>query len=417
MKSRNVLFFLGALLAICLLTNSARAMKYEINSRTLWLLFEEEREGVSANLSPLYEFFSIRATDAGIKGLEANLALLGNLQTLDWWKVKRSEGKLIYGYWRYKNPELGIDAKGGRIFVTSGASALMKQFDGGYFSYTFKRGTKFEIYGGSQFNELDESRKGDWLTGTRLSHRWKEKCEIGLSYLYEVEKDDIQFNRIGIDGWSLFTSRFNLNGYLSYDITYNQIADGNINFTYWANMGPWKEVSVEMGYRSTSSFLGNQSILSVFAFGNYFDPEIKFAFLTGGWRIIPAYETMLYIDPSRQVHRFSLAFSRFFSEGEYVPMLQLSRLQVSDEVDLTELRLGFHSKIIRKFTSDFEIFWDLFDKKVKIGNEKAAYSFQALLSFNYEILTWMRMSAGISLYEGIGANWNLKGLGKIEILL
>ena len=398
-------------------TGLGEGIKYEINSKTLWFLFQEEREGVSGNFAPIYEFFSIRAADAGTKGLEVNLSLWGNFQTLDWWEGKRSEGKLIYGYLRYKNSAIGIDAKGGRIFVASGTSPLMKQFDGGYFSYTFKRGSRFEIYGGSQFNELDESRKGDWLTGTRISHRWNDKSELGISYLYEAEKDDVQFNRVGIDGWVFFASRFNLNGYISYDITYNQVADGNINFTYWTNRGLWKDVNFEIGYRSTSSFLGNQSILSVFAFGNYFDPEIKFTLLTGGWRIIPSYEAMLYIDPSRGAHRFSLRVSRFFSDGEYVPTLEISRLQASDTVDCTELRVAMHARIIKKMTSDFEILWDLFDKKVKIGNEGAGYSFQTLLSLNYEILSWMRMSAGVSLYEGIGSDWNFKGLGKLEIIL
>jgi hypothetical protein len=417
MRHKNVLSFLTAFFVWFLPAISARAVKYEINSKTLWLLFQEEREGVSANLAPLYEFLSIRAADAGLKGLEVNLSLWGNIQTLDWWEGEKTDGKLIYGYLRYKNPEIGIDAKGGRIFVTSGAVALMEQFDGGYFSWTSKRGIRFEIYGGSQFNELEESRKGDWLTGTRISHRWNDKGELGISYLYQVEKNDLQFNRIGIDGWSFFANRFNFNGYLSYDITYSQIADGDLNFTYWTSISLLKDVNLEIGYRSTSSFLGNQSILSVFAFGNYFDPEIKFTLSTGGWKIIPSYEAMLYIDPSRQAHRFSLRISRFFMDGDYVPAVEISRLQVSDDVDLTELRLSMHARIIKKMTSDFDVFWDIFDKKIKIGNEKAGYGFQSLLSLNYEILNWMRLSAGVGVYEGIGSDWNFKGLGKLEIIL
>jgi hypothetical protein len=126
---------------------------------------------------------------------------------------------------------------------------------------------------------------------------------------------------------------------------------------------------------------------------------------------------MLYIDPSRQAHRFSLRISRFFMDGDYVPAVEISRLQVSDDVDLTELRLSMHARIIKKMTSDFDVFWDIFDKKIKIGNEKAGYGFQSLLSLNYEILNWMRLSAGVGVYEGIGSDWNFKGLGKLEIIL
>ncbi len=413
---KNLSFFLSVIMVILCFKGSALAFKYEINSKTIWLLFEEERTGVSANLAPLYEFLSIRTSDAGVNGLEVNLSLWGEVQTLDWWEGERGDSKLIYGYLRYRNPELGIDAKGGRIFVASGASPILKQFDGGYFSYRFKKGSMVEIYGGSQFDELDEERKGNWLTGTRLSHRWDDRGEIGISYLYEAERDDINFNRIGIDGWSFF-GKFNLNGYLSYDITYNEFADGDINLTWFTNRKFFKELNLEVGYRSTSSFLGNQSVLSVFAFGNYFDPGIKFTLEKGGLQILPGYEAMLYLDPSRQAHRFSLRLSKFFRDGDYVPILEVSRLQMSDDVDYTEFRVGMHAKVVKKMSSDFEILWDLFDKKIKIGEEKAGYAFQALLSLNYEILNWMRINAGVSLYEGISSDWNWKGYGKIEILL
>lgn len=415
MKGKNALSFL--MVVLFPLIGSAEGVKYEISSKTLWFLFQEERGNADATLAPIYEFLSISATDGGVKGLSVHLSVWGNFQTLDWWEGERSEGKLLYGYVRYRNPKLGIDAKGGRIFVFSGASAPEKQFDGGYFSYTLKKATKFEIYGGSPFNELDESRKGDYLAGTRFSHRWNDKLEFGISYLYEAEKDDVNFNRIGIDGWSFFSSRFNLNGYLSYDITYNKLAEGSLIFSYWTNMKLWKELNVEMNYRNTSSFLGNQSVLSAFAFGNYINPRIKFLFITSDWRVIPSYETMVYLDTSRHAHRLSLRLSKFFSGGDYIPILEISRLQISDDVDWTELKTALHAKIIGKITSDFEFLWDIFDKKIRIGEEEVGYGFQTVLSITYEILEWMKVSAGMSLYEGILSDWNFKGLGKLEILL
>lgn len=417
MRVRVLLSSFTALFGLIVFSSSSYALKYDINSKTVWLVFQEERNGVSANLSPLYEFLSIRATDAGISGLEVNLSLWGEVQTLDWWKDEKTDGEILFGYLRYRNLKAGVDLKAGRIFVNSGGSALMEQLDGGYFSYTFKRGSRMEIFGGVQINDVNGSRKGDWMTGVRLSHRWNDRGEFGLSYLYQAERDDVNFNRVGVDGWYYFGPKFNLNGYLSYDITYSDVADTSLNFTYLPGIGIWKQLNIELGYRSPSAFLGNQSILSVFASGRYLDPRIKAVFITGGLRIIPGYEAMVYLGEGEHAHRISLRLCQFFKEGRYNLVMDVARLQLSDDVDYTELRGGFHGGIIDKLSTDLDVVWDLMDKKVSYGEEEAGYAISVVWSLSYEPLKWMKLSAGVSYSNGIESENEVKGLGKLEISL
>ncbi len=418
MMKKQYLFCVLIFICSLMLEGMAFATDIDIGSTTLWMAYQQERYGTNANLSPIYEYFNVNNAKLFVDGLTLNLSLWGNFQTYDWWEDERADGQIMYGYLKYINPDIGLKLKAGRIFVNAGAAAMMEQLDGVYASYRVKNGPKLEFYGGAQINDRDGSRKGDWMAGTRISKPFGSNKEIGLSYLFQKESERVNYNRVGLDGWYYISDEYNLNGYLAYDLTLNTLADTSINFTYFPSINNLKSIDVDLGYRSTSAFLGSQSLLSVFALGNYINPRIYALFDFHKWSIMPSYEAMIYLEEEGIGNRLSLKVSRFFKDGKYLAIFKVSRLMQTAETNYTELRSALHANIVDGLESDVDIIWDIRDEgsEEKEAEEEKDHGFEAALSGRYIVNDNFNLSLGVSLTDGFENDWQFKGFGKLEIV-
>lgn len=404
-------FFIYTYLIFILFPLSSLSFSFDVSSRTIFMLYEESRGEETARLMPVYEFLSVKGYESFAKkgDVEVSFSLWGDVQLYDYWKGERKNGNIIYGYIKYSYPNKIFDLYGGRIFVNSGASALMEQIDGLRFTFRTKSGSLLDIYGGVPVENLDGSMKGDWLTGIRAGHRW-EKAETGISYFLQKERDDIHFNRLGIDGWYYFSNKFTLSGYLSYEITYNKFYDSSVILTCSPSFDIWRRLSVKANYLSSSAFLGNQSVLSVFSFGEEFKSGVSSEFFI--YRIIlkPEYEFSLYTNSGKKGHSISLSGEKYLEDGRFYLSASIRRLWMEGDEDFIEIRAGGTARIVKKLVTSIYLTGDIFDEKTR--NIRGA--FNGNFTLGYELVKRLSISLSILLYSGIEYEWAVEGQGIVK---
>ncbi len=409
MCSRGVFFFLYffAVLSVGVPASSS-AYSLHTRLRTIVTVYPDVRGNVEATLAPLYEFADIEALDVGVKGLEVVFSGWAKVETWDWWKEERWKGSLLYGYVRFRSSDARLDTKVGRMLINAGAAPLTLQMDGGYVSFSTKGGTSINLYTGIPLNDMDGSRKGDWLAGFRAGHRWGTRAELGVSYFLQKEREDVNFNRLGFDGWFHISPSMNITGYLSYDITYSRLHDSSVTFSYYPASRMWKLFAVEAGTKSAMSFLGNQSVLSVFASGDYANLKVSGLFEVSGVMVGTGYEFLMYADSRTAAHRIYIKAKRYFDGERYLLLLHASRLR--SDTSYTELRFAASALILTSLQGNVDTVWDVFDEEVR---EDMLWSYESTISLKYELVENVKITAAVSIAGGVEYTWRIKGMGKL----
>ncbi|UCD83381.1 MAG: hypothetical protein JSU92_08645 [Deltaproteobacteria bacterium] len=265
---RNILIFLVSLGLVGLAVAPAMAQKLSGQSTTILRAFEQTIYDEEGTFVPLYEYFTVNVTDAGLNGLSFHTSGWGRVNLYDFPEDDLDKENLTYGYldlWRLGNT---VNLRAGRQFIYMGvvsghADGVLVQLREKHFG--------IGVFGGipvSEETKLSESmfledESGDRLQGGRLYLSCPKIGEVGLSVGYSEEDNNTDQRNLGVD-WALTRySLMSVIGHLNYDLITEEIYDlailpvlrlgGGLKFTY--------------NYNRTipTAALSKNSIFSVFA--------------------------------------------------------------------------------------------------------------------------------------------------------
>lgn len=190
---------------------------FHIRERALSLQ-DEKREYL------FYEYIDLNLRDIGREGLSISAYGWGRGASDLAFDETRDNSALSYAFLSYRAKKWDSTFKLGRIFSFSGSS--FEQFDGFSASGNFIPGINLKVFGGSPVNYTPFIKgRGDLIYGTRLSHSFNGKFDIGVNYLREDDSSNAFREEAGVDLWLKPAKFIDLSGHVFYNNVTDHLSD------------------------------------------------------------------------------------------------------------------------------------------------------------------------------------------------
>lgn len=239
-----------ACLVLAVAPNAISAREIHTEATTIIRFEERDLGSEQKDMVPFTQYLGLDVTKLADGNLSLHLHGWGrvDLDETSYGDDKNS-GDLSYGYLRYRFTNVEGDIRAGRFFVREGI--VNEQVDGFSARTDLPLGFNLSIFGGATVHKKDlynesSDGKGDYVTGGRLSYRYKGLLDIGISGVYEEEApilaDHVNGSnrKVGGDIWFAPHRAIELVGHSSYNTETNEIAEHR----YLLNLRPAKDLII-----------------------------------------------------------------------------------------------------------------------------------------------------------------------------
>jgi hypothetical protein len=175
-----------------------------------------------------------------------------------------ADSRLYYAYLEKKNYNGKIDFKLGRQFITTTAGASM--MDGLLLKYrNLLPKVNFSLFGGGDVSYYDDYDSDDFIVGGEIEGIFRERLQLGLSYLQKWDDSDLSHELIGLDAEYDFKDTADLYG----ELQFNYLSDCISYFLGGANYHRNPKWNLRTEYLYSLPVFSSTSIYSVFAADKY----------------------------------------------------------------------------------------------------------------------------------------------------
>jgi len=212
---------------------TAAPMQLAIKSESIFRLFERDTiKGTDEPVAPLYEYLQFDYGNLSSKGLSFHLYGWGrgDLAGSDFYEDD-TEGELLYGYIRFRQPGTNLDLRLGRQNVYTGVA--VNSFDGLRISTDLGPMFSLSLHGGQAVGYTStNSRDGDMLYGGRISYHRSSNFDVGLSY-ENLENDSMTVREfIGLDASVALPGDSCFYGLVTYNLDTDKMAEQNYELRF-----------------------------------------------------------------------------------------------------------------------------------------------------------------------------------------
>lgn len=201
------------------------------------------------------------------------------------------DSRLYYAYLEKKGLLNGLDAKLGRQFISTTAGASI--MDGLYLNYSNLGPLKLSLFGGGDVAYYSGYNAEDVIAGGKLSGRFFDSLDLGLSYIQKWNDGDLSHELIGFDAAYDVKELINLYSETQYSWLTDEVTYFLAGAHYYRNP-KW---SLRTEYLYSLPVFSATSIYSVFAVAEYQELMAELTYsISPGLRAFGRYSRELYED-------------------------------------------------------------------------------------------------------------------------
>ncbi len=237
---------------------------------------------------PSYQYLQLNIGDIGGKGLD--FKGYGRLAD-DFNSELDIDSRLYYAYLEKKGLLDRLDLKLGRQFISTTAGASI--MDGLYLDYNNLGPLKLSLFGGGDVAYYTGYNAEDLIAGGKLSGRFFDGLDLGVSYIQKWEEGDLSHELIGFDAAYDVKDLINLYS----ETQYSWLTDEVTYFLAGAHYYRSPKWSLRAEYLYSLPVFSATSIYSVFAVAEYQELMAEFHYsIAPGLRAFGRYSRELYED-------------------------------------------------------------------------------------------------------------------------
>lgn len=250
------------------------------------LEWRDDPQGAAA--LPGYQYLQLNIGDIAGKGLD--FKGYGRLAD-DFNNELDIDSRLYYAYLEKKGLLTNLDAKLGRQFISTTAGASI--MDGLYLNYNNLGPLKLALFGGGDVAYYSGYNAEDVIAGGKLSGRFIDSLDLGVSYIQKWNDGDLSHELIGFDAAYDVKELINLYSETQYSWLTDEVTYFLAGAHYYRNP-KW---SLRTEYLYSLPVFSATSIYSVFAVSEYQElmAELNYS-IAPGLRAFGRYSREMYED-------------------------------------------------------------------------------------------------------------------------
>jgi hypothetical protein len=375
---------------------NAHAVDYDVQSRTYFQIRENADDD---RLLPLHEYLDLDVNNIADKEISFHVGgwFRQDLNDNESFNERSSESDLQYGYVSFERRKVNGYLHLGRVPVYEGVATEL--VDGVALGTDLFKGLDISAYGGVPVETDFDERDGDSIYGGRVSHRFKDMYELGVSYLKE-DNDGSDFREeAGVDVWLMPVNKLDITGRSIYNVD----SEDWMEHAYYLTLGPFG--AVRFGGEATwisyedyfyaadsSAFIFRPDVLDaeeeVFILGGNVELGLTDKLSLGGDYKNYAYD----IADSADYYGASIKYTDLTSAGAGASIHRMDG-QI-DRLKYNEYRIYVYKKV-KKVDATLDLFDVQYDEEIN-GVEHA---YTGVVAVGYEPFRSLRLACDLSYSE------------------